>query len=261
MNFIGTIGGAEKRFGGLQVEKTKLKRSDLIQNNGKQGRPAWVAVKGQVYDLSESKLWKGGEHMKRHQAGEDLSSEIMAAPHGLEVLDREVVKKLGPLLEEAPEPDIPVFLEKLFRRFPILRRHPHPMMVHFPMAYLVGAAFLLLAQIAAPSWIVLEEAAFVMLVMAVLFTPPAIVTGLLTWWVNYGARPMHAVKRKLQLAVLLAFLEMVSLLLRFKGPVQGDLSESIYAGCMGLMAFCVVGLGWYGGHLTFPYEKRTKYGG
>lgn len=243
------------------MERPRLRREELVRNNGKQGRPAWVAVKGQLYDLSESKLWREGEHMKRHQAGQDLSSEIMAAPHGLEVLDREVVKKLGALPEEAPGPAIPFFLENLFERFPILRRHPHPMMVHFPMAYLVGAALLLMAQTVAPSWTVLERAGFVMLVMASLFTPPAIITGLLTWWVNYGARPMHAVKRKLQLAVVLALAEMVSLLLRFKGPIQEGLSQAGYAGCMFLMALCVVGLGWYGGHLTFPYEKRVKHGG
>lgn len=243
------------------MENQRLKPEELLKNNGKQGRPAWVAVKGQVYDVSESKLWRAGEHMKRHQAGQDLSSEILAAPHGLEVLEREAVKKVGSLVEAAPGPDLPAFLEGLLERLPILRRHPHPMMVHFPMAYLVGAALLLLAQNAAPSWIILEKAAFVMLVMAILFTPLAIITGLFTWWVNYGARPMHAVKRKLQLAVALALAEMISLLLRFRGPIQGDLPEAIYTGSIFFMALCVVGLGWYGGHLTFPYEKRVKHVG
>lgn len=239
------------------MEKPRLKLKELSEKDGKQGRPVWVAIKGEVYDLSASKLWRDGQHMKRHQAGQDLSSEILAAPHGLEVLDREVVKRVGILLEEEHGQEIPGFLEGLFQRFPILRRHPHPMMVHFPMAYLVGTALLLMAHSAMPSWVLLEKAAFVMLVMASLFTPPAIVTGLVTWWVNYGARPMHAVKRKLQLAVALALVEMVSLLLRFKGPIQGGLTEAIYAGCVFAMALCVVGLGWYGGHLTFPYEKRA----
>jgi len=240
------------------VEKRKLSREELLKNNGKQGRPSWVAVKGEVYDLSGSRLWKDGEHMKRHQAGRDLSSEILAAPHGLEVLQREVVGKVGVLAEEAPGGQIPAFLENLFQRFPILRRHPHPMMVHFPMAYLVGAVLLLLVQKALPSWVVLEKTAFVMLVMAILFTPPAIITGLITWRVNYGARPMLAVKRKLQLAVVLGLGELVSLLLRFRGPIEGGLLEVIYSGCVAVMALCVVGLGWYGGHLTFPYQKRVK---
>lgn len=240
------------------MEGKRLSLEELLQNNGKQGKPSWVAIKGEVYDLSGSRLWKDGEHMKRHQAGQDLSSEILAAPHGLEVLQREVVKKVGVLVGEAPGGEIPSLLENLFQRFPILRRHPHPMMVHFPMAYLVGAALLLLVQIVLPSWVVLEKAAFVMLVMATLFTPPAIITGLITWWVNYGARPMHAVKRKLQLAVALALGEMVSLILRFRGPIEGEILGIMYSGCVAMMALCVVGLGWYGGHLTFPYQKRMK---
>ncbi len=194
--------------------------------------------------------------MKRHQAGKDLSSEILAAPHGLEVLEREAVKKVGLLVQEESTEDIPRFLERLLERFPILRRHPHPMMVHFPIAYLLGAALLLLVQTLIPAWVILERAAFVMLAMAILFTPPAIITGLITWWVNYGARPMQPVKRKLYLAVVLGLVEMLSLLLRFRGPVQGDLLEAIYGGCAAVMALCVVGLGWYGGHLSFPYEKR-----
>lgn len=194
--------------------------------------------------------------MKRHQAGKDLSSEILAAPHGLEVLEREAVKKVGLLVQEESQEDIPLFLERLLGRFPILRRHPHPMMVHFPIAYLLGAALLLLVQSLMPAWVILERAAFVMLAMAILFTPPAIITGLITWWVNYGARPMQPVKRKLYLAVVLGLVEMLSLLLRFRGPVQGDLMEAIYGGCTAVMALCVVGLGWYGGHLSFPYEKR-----
>lgn len=231
---------------------------ELAERDGRQGRSAWVAVNGQVYDLSASKLWKGGEHMKRHQAGRDLSSEILAAPHGPEVLEREVVKKVGLLLQEDWGLGLPAFLEGLFRRFPILRRHPHPMMVHFPMAYLVGTLFLLLVHQAVPRWVLLEQAGFVMLVMGSLFTPPAIMTGLLTWWVNYGARPMHAVRRKLQLTAVLGLAEMVSMLLRFRGSIGADLPKAVYDGCIVAMALCVVGLGWYGGHLTFPYEKRAK---
>lgn len=241
------------------MEGPRLRLKELAEKDGRQGRSAWVAVKGQVYDLSASKLWRGGEHMKRHQAGRDLSSEIMAAPHGLEVLEREeVVKKVGILLEEDSGLGLPAFLEGLFRRFPILRRHPHPMMVHFPMAYLAGTFFLLLVHQAVPRWVLLEEVGFVMLVMGSLFTPLAIMTGLLTWWVNYGARPILAVRRKLQLAAVLGLAEMVSMLLRFRGPIEGDLPKALYDGCVAVMALCVVGLGWYGGHLTFPYEKRAK---
>ena len=53
----------------------------LKENNGAEGKPVYVAYKGKVYDVSESKLWKTGKHMNRHQAGIDMSEDIQAAPH------------------------------------------------------------------------------------------------------------------------------------------------------------------------------------
>ncbi len=56
--------------------------------DGKEGRPVYIAHQGKVFDVTNSKLWKTGEHMKRHPAGRDLTAEIEAAPHGTEVLER-----------------------------------------------------------------------------------------------------------------------------------------------------------------------------
>jgi len=41
-----------------------------------------------------------------------------------------------------------------------------------------------------------DQTAFYCLIGALLFTPPAILTGLLSWWVNYMARPMRPVTIK-----------------------------------------------------------------
>jgi predicted heme/steroid binding protein len=54
-----------------------------------------VACKGKVYDISQSDLWSGGEHMGMHNAGKDISEELELAPHGEEVLER--VKLIGTL--------------------------------------------------------------------------------------------------------------------------------------------------------------------
>ncbi|HER63154.1 MAG TPA: cytochrome b5, partial [Desulfobacteraceae bacterium] len=40
----------------------------LAEFDGRDGRPTYIARDGAVYDVSESKLWRNGEHMKRHQA-------------------------------------------------------------------------------------------------------------------------------------------------------------------------------------------------
>ncbi len=49
---------------------------ELKQYNGKGGKPVYAAVDGIVYDLSGSKYWKTGRHMKMHDAGTDLSEDI-----------------------------------------------------------------------------------------------------------------------------------------------------------------------------------------
>ncbi|RII26272.1 MAG: cytochrome B5 [Geobacter sp.] len=50
--------------------------------DGKEGRPTYVAYQGGIYDVTESRLWKEGSHMRRHQAGIDLTEALSQAPHG-----------------------------------------------------------------------------------------------------------------------------------------------------------------------------------
>jgi predicted heme/steroid binding protein len=52
---------------------------------------------GDLYDATDSALWKDGVHAGRHHAGTDLTDVMEEAPHGPEVLDR--VKKAGPVPE------------------------------------------------------------------------------------------------------------------------------------------------------------------
>ncbi len=54
--------------------------------DGKDGRPAYIAFRDKVYDVSGLKLWKGGIHMK-HASGNDLTAFIAKAPHGEEKLE------------------------------------------------------------------------------------------------------------------------------------------------------------------------------
>ncbi|MDF1558429.1 MAG: cytochrome b5 domain-containing protein [ANME-2 cluster archaeon] len=47
----------------------------------------FIAYAGVIFDVSNSRLWRGGTHMKRHKAGTDLTLEFREAPHGPQVLD------------------------------------------------------------------------------------------------------------------------------------------------------------------------------
>ncbi|GAB6189034.1 hypothetical protein JCM30566_07730 [Marinitoga arctica] len=65
-----------------------LTMEELKKFNGKNGNKAYVAVDGMVYDVSNSKLWKDGEHKGRHEAGNELTYEIRElSPHGVKKLD------------------------------------------------------------------------------------------------------------------------------------------------------------------------------
>ena len=63
-------------------------QEQLSESDGTNGKPAYVAYKGIVYDVSESFLWKGGKHQGLHRAGRDLTSEIENAPHEADFLER-----------------------------------------------------------------------------------------------------------------------------------------------------------------------------
>ncbi len=59
----------------------KVTRQQLEQNDGKNGKHAWFAYKGKVYDATDSSFWMEGEHMGMHNAGKDLTEELDMAPH------------------------------------------------------------------------------------------------------------------------------------------------------------------------------------
>ena len=54
----------------------------LSQFDGKDGRPAYLAYQGIVYDVTASRLWKNGSHVTKHAAGNDLTELLKTAPHG-----------------------------------------------------------------------------------------------------------------------------------------------------------------------------------
>jgi predicted heme/steroid binding protein len=61
---------------------------ELAQFDGMEGRKAYVAVNGTIYDLTESERWQNGNHEGAHQAGVDLTEAIKAAPHVRSVIEK-----------------------------------------------------------------------------------------------------------------------------------------------------------------------------
>ncbi len=68
--------------------------SQLALRNGTDKEEIWVAYKGNIYDVSASRLWRKGQHYE-HWAGQDLTLELNLAPHTENVFDKfKIVGKL-----------------------------------------------------------------------------------------------------------------------------------------------------------------------
>jgi len=75
--------------------------AELAQNNGRDGRPAYVAVNGKIYDVTASPRWQNGLHPPDHLAGQDLTEELASAPHVRAVVERFPV--VGTLEAKTPQ--------------------------------------------------------------------------------------------------------------------------------------------------------------
>ncbi len=224
---------------------------ELASFNGKDGSPIYIAFEGKVFDVTKSRLWAKGLHMNRHAAGKDLTADISAAPHGTEVFER--YPQIGTVKKGPPEElkHLPPFLQDFLQRFPMTRRHPHPMIVHFPIALLMASSlFVLLYLIFGGRSF--ETTSFYLLILGAISSPFAMATGLLTWWINYRLKFNYFVTRKIQLSIILLVFEIV---LIFWGISQAIPSRPIYFILMILLTPIVALLGYYGGQLTFPTEK------
>ena len=67
---------------------------ELAEYNGKDGNPAYVAVNGIIYDVTDVEAWTGGTH-NGNMEGKDVTDAITKAPHGESTLkDLEIVGEL-----------------------------------------------------------------------------------------------------------------------------------------------------------------------
>lgn len=65
----------------------KYTKQQLALRNGVDKPEIWVAFKGKIYNVSDSRLWRNGKHYE-HWAGQDLTEELADAPHTDSVFER-----------------------------------------------------------------------------------------------------------------------------------------------------------------------------
>lgn len=231
-----------------EMKNRTFTSEELKIYNGGNGKPAYVAVEGKVYDVSESQYWKNGIHHEMHHAGVDLTAELHTSPHGKEVF-RDIIQ-IG-VLPKGTKKQFPTFVETLLERYPVLRRHPHPFLVHFPLAFLFGGAVFMLLNLFRPKMAPFEHMAFIMLIMGIVFTPPAIVTGLWSWWVAYSLKTSPQVFYKILLSLIMFPVEIICLLMRIRHPFEKSRKGWIYLGLMLFLAVDALIIGYFGGVLVY----------
>ena len=219
----------------------------LKQYNGQNKQKAYIAYKGNVYDVSSSTLWKNGMHQKIHEAGLDLTDAMENAPHAEEVFaDFEIVDTL----DEKDENKIDWV--RWYRKY-----HPHPMLVHFPIAlhlFAAGLNILFLFYHNASFATAVFYSFFVATIMGVL----AMFTGILSWWINYQMALTDIFIIKISFSVITLLLGIVGILIYLDNPevvYLTNLPSILYHAIVFLTSITVIVLAYNGGKLTWPDKE------
>jgi predicted heme/steroid binding protein len=68
--------------------------AQLALRNGQDKPEIWIAYRGDVFQVTASRLWRDGKHYE-HWAGQDLTDELKDAPHQEEVFKKfKIIGKL-----------------------------------------------------------------------------------------------------------------------------------------------------------------------
>ena len=95
---LSKLAAAETAAMVMKAQTEGLTLEELARFNGKDGQPAYIAVDGIIYDVTESRAWKDGMH-NGFEAGKDLTEEIKTvSPHGIGKL--EGITQVGKLKAE-----------------------------------------------------------------------------------------------------------------------------------------------------------------
>lgn len=227
---------------------------ELKKHDGQNGAKAYIAYKNVVYDVTNSPLWKEGNHQGSHTAGHDLTSELPDAPHSTEVFKR--FKVVGRLEEgektQEPKIDFSEPLKSKLRAW-YKEYHPHPAVVHFPIALHLFAAGMDALFLVTP-----KEAyaigVFYSFFVATVMGFVAMIPGILSWWINYNFYMGRAFVVKLTVSIITLLLGVVAIAIYNANPnaiYEYSSGGIIYHAIVLVTGINVMILGYYGGKITW----------
>lgn len=78
------------------MEEKIFTEKELGKYDGQNGNPAYLAIDGVVYDVTNVSAWNGGVH-HGNKAGQNVSEIIKKSPHGKKVLEK--LERVGKLAD------------------------------------------------------------------------------------------------------------------------------------------------------------------
>ncbi len=222
-------------------EERHFTLQELKEYDGKEGRPAYMAFNGKVYDVSNSSTWQNGIHLGKHFAGNDLTEGILSAPHGEEVFIKFHI--VGELIKEKS------FGQKLVLKIEEL--HLHPIAVHFSIAYSIAVSLLALLYVFTGN-VAFETASYYMLILGFLASPIAALSGIFSWKVTYEGKMTKIFVRKIIFTVVLLVIISACFIWRTLNPdiMTKDL-DYIYLALLLSLVPTVTILGYDGGKIIY----------
>jgi len=81
----------------MEIQDRMVTIAELRHNSGERSTRKWIAYNGIVYDVTDCPRWGKEMHETLHFPGQDLSTELIDAPHSESVFTRPCVKLIGRL--------------------------------------------------------------------------------------------------------------------------------------------------------------------
>lgn len=235
-----------------QERMRQFSEKELQKYNGRNGMPAYIAYKGQVYDVTLSEFWKEGTHFKKHFAGCDLSAAMADAPHNDEVFSN--YPCVGQFISTCPL--TPKNKKECYRLW-YVKYHPHPMVIHFPIALHYFSAFADILFLANPSR-EYDTVVFLSFLIATVMGFLALITGIFSWWINYNFSTSRAFVIKLIGALFTLIIGLIPIFQKLQNPnvaYSTQIDGITYHAVIFITVISITIVGYYGGKITWRAKK------